>query len=306
MSYARITLVRCVGLFRSYRLEKSMMIFGEPRSGSTWLMELLAHSGNCIVVWEPTHPNLGLNPAQYKGEPRIFEDPSETNTLLSRDICDILTLKKFNKWTLNHTTFRSIVYSRNTLTKLVHGTLLLPWILVNVPLAYQPIYIVRHPIAMALSQMKGGMYMEREMMSDKTFRRLYPDRYDEYREFIIKLKSPLEKLVALWCLYLKHLIQHTNKSDKLIFIHYEDLLMNPFGELKKICVLWGIDLDIAALDIRKPSKTDFHKQLKGDPMKQLSKWQHQVSAAEKERIQGILDYFKIDLYNANSALPIKS
>jgi hypothetical protein len=269
-------------------------------------MELLANYERCIVVWEPTHPFFGLNPVQFRGEPRIFEDPSNTNSLLAKHMADVLTLKKVNKWTLNYTTFKSIVYSNNTLTKFVHGTLLLPWIINNMRLDYKPIYIVRHPIAIALSQIKGGIDMKKEMMSDKVFGQLYPDSHQQYLEFIIGLTSSLEKLVAMWCLNLKYLIEHTSPSDKLIFIYYEDLLMNPLNELKKICALWRIDLDTASLDFRKPSKTDFHKQLKQEPIEQLSKWQHDVSETDKNKVQDVLDYFKVNLYSAGNAMPIRS
>ena len=305
VSYARITLVRSLGLVRSYPLEKSMMIFGEPRSGSTWLMELLANYERCIVVWEPTHPFFGLNPVQFRGEPRIFEDPSNTNSLLAKHMADVLTLKKVNKWTLNYTTFKSIVYSNNTLTKFVHGTLLLPWITNNMRLDYKPIYIVRHPIAMALSQIKGHMNIEKEMMSETTFQRVYPDHYDEYRRYIVALGSALEKLVAMWCLHHKYLLPHIN-SEKLILIYYEELLTDPFEGLRKIGSEWNIDLHIDPRIVRRPSKTDFHKQLKKDPAEQLSKWQTQVSVADKDKIQKILDYFRINFYSVRSPLPVKS
>ena len=305
VSYARITLVKSVGLVRSYSLEKSMMIFGEPRSGSTWLMELLANYERCIVVWEPTHPFFGVNPVQFRGEPRIFEDPSNTNALLANYMADVLTLKKVNKWTLNYTTFKSIVYSNNTLTKFVHGTLLLPWIINNMRLDYKPIYIVRHPIAIALSQIKGNMNIEKEMMSETTFQRVYPDQYDEYRRYMVQLDSPLEKLVAMWCLHHKYLLPHIN-SEKLILIYYEELLTDPFEGLRKIGNEWNIDLEIEPKIVRRPSKTDFGKHLKQDPVEQLSKWQTQVSVADKNKIQKILDYFRINFYSVRSPLPVKS
>jgi len=268
-------------------------------------MELLAQYAKCIVIWEPTHPYFGVNPVQFRGEPRIFEDPSDTNSLLAKHMADVLTLKKINKWTLNYTTFRSIVYSSNTLTKFVHGTLLLPWIINNMRLDYKPVYIVRHPIAIALSQIKGRMNIEREMMSEATFQRVYPAKYEEYQRYIIDLGSSLEKLVAMWCLYHKYLVPHIN-SDKLILVYYEELLADPIGELKKIGAEWNVVLDIDPRVVRRPSKTDFHKQLKQNPMEQLSKWQSQVSIADKEKIQEVLDYFKINVYRAGNALPVKS
>lgn len=303
-SYARITLVKCVGLFRSHSPEKSVMIFGEPRSGSTWLMELLARNGKFIPVWEPTHPTLGVNPLPFHGEPRIFEYPLKANTLLQRHFADILTLKKVNKWILKFTSLKSILYGNSTLIKLVHGTLLLPWIINHIALNFKPVYIFRHPIAVALSQMNHGMNIEREMMSESTFQRVYAAEYEKYRKYFLDLRSPLEKQVAMWCLHNKYFLTNAN-IDKLILIYYEDLLINPLVELKRLSAEWNINLDVDARFVRKASKTDFQKRLKKNPIKQLSKWQVQISSADRDKIQQILDYFEINVYSASDPLPVK-
>jgi hypothetical protein len=304
-AFAKITLTKVVRFFRTYPLENSMMIFGEPRSGSTWLMELLANGKNIIVVWEPTHPTLGVNALLWKGEPRIFEDPSNKHSPVASHIVDVLTLQKANDWTLRYASFRTIAFGRNTLTKFVHGTLLLPWIIENLSLNYKPVYIHRHPIAISLSQLESGMYMEGEMMSEGTFLRVYPARYQEYQQYISALNAPLKKLVAMWCLYHRYLMEQLNKSEKWIPLYYEDLLTNPADELQKITASWNVRFDRGLLHVRNPSQTDFFKQLKLDPSEQLSKWQRRVSSADKDEIQRILDYFDITLYRADSVFPIK-
>ncbi|HZB13541.1 MAG TPA: sulfotransferase [Chryseolinea sp.] len=305
VSYGTIALTKFVCLFKSYPLDKSMMIFGEPRSGTTWLMELLSNYKKCIVIWEPLNPRHGVVPVNLKNETRIFENPGNKSSLLEKFIIDVLTLKKINSWTMNYATLTSILSSSNTLTKFVRGTLLLPWITDIFSFAYKPVFIIRHPIAMTLSQMKGALDIKKEMMSSSVFKCIYPSRHEEYQAFINGLNSELARLVAMWCLYHKYILDFQNQKGTLIVIFYEDLLVNPKEELRKIISSWKLDLHIDSLDLRKPSQSDFSKQLKADPMAQLTKWQQEISLDEISDVQSILDYFEIGIYNSHSVLPVK-
>ena len=46
--------------FNSYAPNNVLIIWGEARSGSTWLMELIQNELDPLIIWEPLHPVTGL------------------------------------------------------------------------------------------------------------------------------------------------------------------------------------------------------------------------------------------------------
>ena len=299
-SQAKLLLVKGILYLRSFRVEETMLIFGEPRSGSTWLMELLMNIPKRIVIWEPLHPKLGISFLQ-KGGGRKFLLPhkSKDKTIQFEQL---LTLKSCNSWTLNYASIKSLWRGEATLAKFVRGSLLLPWVVQQFSLKYSPILIVRHPAAMVLSQLTGKLNFQAEMPDKETLKYLYPEAYEQYFAYLGTLKEPLYQGFALWCVVYKYLLEHPLQEQwQLVF--YEHMLLNPAQEMAEIGQKWQEELNIPSEKLRKASKTDFRNQLKAAPEEQLHKWQKEFSSDICSKLQEILDFFVIKHYRMNTVLP---
>jgi len=145
----RILLLKFLSPIKNYKAYDSIIISSETRSGSTWLMEML-HKETCSIInWEPLHELKGVVPKNLKwGErPYIPEESKEKEeyNLLKR----ILEFKVFSKNSVRYCTLSDIVASKRVMTKMVRSNLLLPFIVRNFNLKHKPIYLLRHPIAVA-------------------------------------------------------------------------------------------------------------------------------------------------------------
>lgn len=286
---------KLIRVFKPIELEKALFIFGEPRTGSTWLMELLNHNLDIVVVWEPFNRMHGLlNNNQVNG--RLYCPPNNHDDHLKQLIVNVISLRQTNTWTLNFATFRRLLLASRSLTKSVRGALLLPWVAQTFELESKPVYITRHPASVVLSQINGHIKMDEEMPSDNIISLLYPKKAASYINYLSTLKTELNKGFALWCICNKYILEHP-LQNKWHLVFYENLLLNPIDELNKIEQLWGFNLDVDPSTIRKASRTDFQRKYKNDVFLQLTKWPSSLSDDEIPALQAILDFFEITQYS---------
>jgi hypothetical protein len=271
------------------------MIFGEPRSGTTWLMELINHHHDIVVVWEPFHKKQGLMFSRINGG-RAFISDVDHAAQLKNQFEDVVTLKKVNSWILNYASIQKLIFAKQSLTKVIRGNLILPWIIQSFNLRFKPIYIVRHPAATIISQLNGGLRPFEEMPENRTIQALYPAQSANYIGYITTLDSDLKKAMALWCLTNKYIFEHSLRNH-WITVYYENLLGNPQTELTRIEQEWKRKIDVPIRYLRKASRTDFHDLLEQDHEIQLSKWRKYLSLKEILDLQQILDFFEIECYS---------
>lgn len=95
----------------------------------------------------------------------------------------------------------------------------------------------------------------------------------------------------------------------MTIVYYSDLVLNPKEEITKIlnslqCVSENdIQTIVEATNFRKPSQTDFKKDLEPNPEKQLYKNFEKLSDFEKDSIQKVFDYFNFKLFDAYQPFP---
>ena len=51
----KIGLISLFSKFRKNRAEDQILIFSDPRGGSTWLTEIIKSIPNTAIIWEPLH-----------------------------------------------------------------------------------------------------------------------------------------------------------------------------------------------------------------------------------------------------------
>jgi hypothetical protein len=291
--------------FKTFDSSEALMIFSDPRGGSTWLNEILGEIKGTTGVWEPlalTYGNrfrsIGFGWRQIIPETGQWPEAKRLfNSLLKGKLVAKDTVAKTSplKW----------VRGERLLIKFCRGNNLLFWIQANFELKYKPVYLVRHPGAVIASQLVHPGWRGREFhfeIPDMPFNELYV----EHSAFLKTFKHYYEWLAAIWCITNGELLKHRN-SGKFIFITYENMVINPEKEIGRIFTDWNISISQSVQSrFYRASKTSSSSLVLEDNEAQLSKWMDFFSKVELERIQEILNYFKIDFYRIdNIKSPIK-
>ncbi len=303
------SLLKIILLFKKFDIEQAILIFSEARGGSTWLMEIFAQIPQTIINWEPLHPKRGVVPHEYKWGDRPSIPKGNLNKEYVGFMQNILTLKVHSQWTLKYCSIVSLLNAKTIITKFVRANLLLPWTIKNINLGHKPILLVRHPIDTCISQIKAfgvhPRYEETNQLPDT----INNQQFAKHLPFLKKQQSDLEYQIAIWCINNVAVLNDKQTLNSCILVFYEDLIINPATEVKRI--MYELNSDnysddiISDINFHKASSTDFRNSLETNPKKQLKKNLEEMNAETKDKIQQMFDYFRFNLYTAHSPYPIK-
>ena len=285
---------------REYDTTNSIMIFSEPRGGSTWLMEILAQLPKTAAIFEPFHSHYGALDSYTWGN---HKKPAEDWPEGKKAIRDILKANVLDSYQLERSPWYNYLSADKFVFKSVMGTPIMPWIIENFEFQFKPIYILRHPLSVASSTLKN-LYMRGSTIN--VDHKWEPTGYNEAlyqknKDLFAKDANPIGTLIARWCIN-NHYALH--QKQKCITVYYEHMLLHPQRTLTRIFETWNIELpaDIQN-NIDQPSHSDFKKDFRSDKNEQLSKWINRYSESELAHFQSILDRFDIDLYKMTDPLP---
>jgi len=281
--------------------DNALLIFSDPRGGSTWLAEILNTISNSFIYWEPLALNY-VTQVKKLGFGWRQHIPVETNWPQAKHLFnDILSVKIINEWTV-----QKIVHPEQfqedslPIIKICRGNHLLEWLVNQYNFRYKPIYLVRHPLAVVASQMKQGGW-DYHFDGFKIPKMKFNDYYLKHEKFLKKLKTKEEALLATWCITNKELL--ANESPQWLKVHYEELVLNPKKELGRIFNTWNFDSPVSIDSmIEKWSSTSINE---GEykPKSQLEKWKSDFNKTQLKELQRILDYFEIEEYCVDKILP---
>jgi len=303
-------------------LEKNtILIVGTPRSGTTWLMNILCVIPRYTYIFEPLNPiwfpesfKVGFKSRTYlqsninwrEGENylrKIFNGNISNLPIKDNPVFDLL--KGFSlKNSINH------LFGDKLIVKSINMNRMLPWISKNFDLR-SIFLLVRHPCACISSQMKSGLYGYRNasqpFIDIKPTKKILLDEVKEIKELnesiINKLKDvgTIEEILATtWCLDYNILLTQ-KKPFPWNIVFYERLLKNGFSEIENIFREIGEkNIPRKTLNIfKKPSVVTMKEDVKflNKPDKQLSKWKEYLTEKQINRILKVLSYFEINFYS---------
>jgi hypothetical protein len=295
------------------KINRPWVISGSPRSGTTWLAEIISASvQNPRMIWEPFHcKNPELKNYNFSHRPYIKEsDKKDTNIeffqkLLKGDMLNLTTLKInatpkfFYKKGVGslHNVLYSIFGNGQLIIKFVrgNGTLEFLYDTFNIP---KPVVIIRHPCAVIASQQRSG-WDDYPHIDEKLL-----EQYPHIKEVLARTNnSQIKKKAITWAcdtLYAKLC------SEKINIIYYEDLVLEGERTLEKIFSEWGFDKvpESCLEQLNILSSTSAPWTVKKSGMKKLESWANYLSPDEVEDIFEILHEIGIDDYNKESFLPV--
>jgi hypothetical protein len=320
-----------------------LIIAGSGRSGTTWVLDVLAGANNLRPIFEPLNPR-GVTEAQrfcncyvregaYEPELRHFMERvfnGELNSLwtntriLPNKIRPSVT--QITSWDYSYTLLslykrlfvRYFSYLRRrscrTITKFISANLMLDWLRAN--FNSRIVYVVRHPGSVAASQISAsrtkdgavwdfyGPVQQKKLIQYKHDEQLRKDYLDQYYEIFSKELSPVAGYTLLWCIENILPIYNLQKKEQHVFF-YEDIVTNPEKEFSLMVNILGLDRHPDMSSITRPSQ-QASQEMKNESSAatKLTRWLKCFSQKELNEIDEILKFFNVTTYNAYEPMPI--
>ena len=311
------------------------MILGSGRSGTTWVLDALAHANSLRPVFEPLHEGETAIAARYA---YAAIQPWERCELLEAFLADAAAGRVHSPWvdyrartpalfprpnsllkpgnllswyyTLKRyfrvrAELAPLMRSNETLIKCIRANLMASWLATK--MGFRIVLLVRHPCATIESRFQiGDIWDPKPILaryhSDTGLHEQTDGRYFEL------LNAPLTRIEGLTLLWvIENQLPVANASSHGYAVSfYEQLVSNHQGAWSGLCVALNLE-NVPSLDrIRKPSQQsskDF------DPARlpvHTPRWRETLTAEQLAQIQGILDTTGCDLYHVNSVRPLQA
>ncbi len=287
------------------KIEDTIIISGTPRSGSTWLLEIIRTLKTYKTVVEPLDPRNYPEYRPLNMPARPYLNPNQENKALYNYLERLFKGKIAGGSPLypdNIETYLRKVFARKIIVKFIRANRILPWITKNFNLK-QVYLIIRHPVPTIISQIRTGYrgfyYPSKEKVPKKV---IIEDALSvpivnesrKLRNFIMNLDKEIDLLTVTWCL--DNIILITEKKPFPWYtVFYEKLVKNGKKELETIFNLIGKKVPRQAyLQLFRPSRTT--RDSKFDPNRRITKWKDEVSKEKITRILEITEKFGLSFY----------
>lgn len=288
--------LKIISALKTFKQEDAILIFSDPRGGSTWLTEILMEVPKTAVIWEPLHlkKNNHLKKIGFSWRQFIAEDDPWREAKAEFD--SIFTGKRLNARLSHLNKNKDYLVADRLIIKFCRGNALLPWVVNHYDFKMKPIHLVRNPAAVVASQINQGgwdyKYEGFSMPGGKS-----QALFEPHISFLKTLTTKSESLIALWCITNNVLMKNKNR-DRWLTIKYENLFLNPIETLNEIFNQWGIDPP--RFDLKRIERESITTKMPvnfTDKQQQLNKWRNQFTNIEIERFQEILNYFEVTEYD---------
>ncbi len=271
---------------------QTLVVAGSPRSGTTWLSELLATLPGAAVLFEPLQSNQVESARRLGFHRGTYLEPGQDAPERQRFMRQALSGQVLDHWTTSRATITQILRRRFWVVKFVLANLLLGWMANRFPIR-RPALIVRHPCAVVASQLKmwqAHCWREFEFAE-------FLEAWPHFQDVIQGLRTPVQWLAACWCIeQFAPLSLPGPASFRLV--SYERLVRQGEAELRNLLADWELPMPSAAIDrLRVASTTtqrDSHVLREGDP---LGGWRHKLSADQVKQILDVVQQFGLDFYS---------
>lgn len=281
------------------------------RSGSTWLMELLAAMPGMTFVNEPFResvvraaglptPNNGPGPDDVK----ILDVPPGTEAAYRSFLNDPRQTRIRGPYRIFAPEFDLVATRRVLKEVLANG---ITGFIADE--GFLVVHLLRHPIPTALSMGRTRRFLDEAFLRHATFpgRFLTPAQH-ALAEEIVASGDRLRRGVLEWCLAnLEPLAEGRERSDGWVTLTYEELVLRPHEVLRAFAPLVRIDDPTPMLErLDVPSASTHPERLRHlqdtDAWRRITDWRRHIDDADEQAAFEVADAFGIDAYVAGSPL----
>jgi LPS sulfotransferase NodH len=242
---------------RPLQLRDTVLVAGSPRSGTTWLGDIVAGLTHRPLLHEPTHAHKLPEMRDGHGwNGRPFREPGVADPDLAADLERVLTGSYLGPGVVTRS--RRVdghLWARRPLaTKVIDTNLLLPWIAGELPWL-KIVHIIRHPLEVVASQeARTESVWSRQSHLPRSYQALFA-AHPEY-------EAPTEFATVAECLVTGWAIEHAWLRDRdadlsgILRVRYEDLRADLVGEAERINAHLGLPAPTKAevVPLARPSR----------------------------------------------------
>ncbi len=309
------------------------IIAGFGRSGTTWVLDVLAESNELRPIFEPLHP-ASIDGAERYAQRCFLKADRRT------DLYDLLdpyirgnyrslwvdyriyrknlvpTLESVMSWgafksyahfLLNsksdYIKYRAQKSHRRRIIKFVRANMMLGWLQENFNARIA--FLIRHPVAVVSSQMRAakGWNISQRISVYRNDERLLSEINEATKTLLFTSLDDVKSYTLSWCIE-NHVALRQCRENGIHVCHYEKLLSSPEEEWSYL--LTALDLSIYPSEnlISRPSQQAWGKKAKDENLvRQYDSWLKAIEDEVKDKIQHVLDETGMDIYSVKSADP---
>lgn len=278
--------------------QKSILVAGTARSGTTWLGDLIASQIPSRILFEPFNPDLvpeyrNFNYFQYMR-------PGMENPEFHAFAHKVFTGRIRNRW-IDRQNER--IHSEYRIIKEIRINLALKWLHDNFP-EVPIIFLMRHPCAVTASRMELNWATDRDIEPFLSQPDLVEDHLAPYMEIIKNAKTDEENHAVIWCV--SNLVPLRQfQPNEIRIVYYENLCTQPEIELPAVFASIGQTYrDGKDNAVNRPSQTTRPSSAVVDGTDKISAWRKKLSHKQIENILRIVKAFGLDHLYGDSLLPL--
>jgi len=264
--------------------ERSVLVAGTGRSGTTWLADLVDAAAPTRLMFEPFHCG---RVKEYERFPFILYMRPDTRCEALRSYCErVFTGQIRDPWidrAVSH------LRPRLRLIKAIRANLLLKWIRERFP-EIPIVFIVRHPCAVVASRMKLDWATDRDLESILSQRDLISDFLGDHLDTVRRAREPEEKHAVVWCIHNMVPLRQLHRDDAC-WVSYERLVSSPDEEIRRILSYLRIEGSLTEARLGRPSTTSqgWSAMVRGEDA--LQQWRSYLDAQQIRRVWSVLEAF---------------
>jgi hypothetical protein len=285
----------------------TIIVAGAPRSGTTWLAELLRELPRYKFLNEPLF--LRNYPAAREAGFgwRTHFSPEEENKKVESFLGDVLSgrVPRGPLWHYKASSSVGRLFEHAMNPKLVvkfcRVGRLLHWLMERFEVR-GAVLIVRHPCAVLSSQLEHGGWdpdqLAHDINSEKALGQVPDSVRNRFADALGRVSTRVEMMAVRWCLdYFIPLIEYADRGHPWVLVPYERLVLNGERELRRILSTLNAGMKDANRHRLTVASTYASSDLKKDDKKQqLGKWKSRLSEHQIKQILEIVSGFGLDFY----------
>ncbi|MGH7571992.1 MAG: sulfotransferase [Gemmatimonadota bacterium] len=285
-------------------IDRSVLVAGAGRSGTTWLADILGSIAPSRVMFEPFH-------SEYVPEFRGFHyfhyaPPAETDERLLAYCTAVFSGAIRNAW-IDHEVTR--LRPRYRVIKEIRANFFLMWIRERFP-RLPILFVIRHPCAVVLSRMRSGWAGDSDIAPFLAQEKLIADHLRERLDLIRGARTEEEKHAIVWCVSNLIPLAQFGPGELDVFF-YERLCSQPEPEIRKMVEILAagplaaekVDVGRALRRIDVPSPTTTRSSAVVTGEDRVGRWRKDLSPRQIDRILAIVDAFRLGHLYGDSLLP---
>jgi len=292
-------------------IHDTITIFGTPRSGTTWLMEILETIPEYTYLFEPISPIYSTEAFDVGFTSRTYLPYNVEWLEGEKFLKEIFSGYKFgflSSYQFKPEIIMRRILSKKLIVKFIRLNRLLPWIAKRFQLR-GIFFIIRHPCAVIASQLKTEVFGYHP--ASPPYTGIFPpiksvlneaSKIEGLDPFLLNklkgIKTREEILAVVWCLD-NYVPLSFPKPHPWTTIIYEKLVLDGKNEMNRIFNEIDEKVPPSAFRLlREPSMLTMKSDLKvvGKTKEQSAKWKKFLSDEQIKRILSIVSDFGLDFY----------